>query len=220
MAYLLCPYVLLQGLNISLYYCFPSQYAAKDFGTCPLVQCNGQPVLPVGIKDEIATDTVKIFCPKCQQVYHTPPLRSRANISTGVDGAAFGTTFPHLFLMTFSNLVPDPLPATTAYVPRVFGFRVHQTAPRLPEAAAEGVDNNNNQQQPPPAAKGAKSDEDEDEPVVVAAAADNAAGNNSNRSGSGRSKGSKRGRKDETAVAPTFLMENPSKRRKRGTSNT
>ena len=121
--------------------------------------------------------------------------------------------------MTFSNLVPDPLPATTAYVPRVFGFRVHQTAPRLPEVAAEGADNNNNnnQQPPPPAAKGAKSDEDEDEAV---AAADNTAGNNSNRSGSGRSKGSKRGRKDETAVAPTFLMENPSKRRKRGTSNT
>lgn len=108
----------------------------KEFGTCPLVQCSGQPVLPVGSKDEIGADTVKIFCPKCQCVYHPPPVRARSNnhissgggVSGGVDGASFGTTFPHLFLMTFSNLVPDPLPQDSAYIPRVFGFRVHQSA--------------------------------------------------------------------------------------------
>lgn len=44
-----------------------------------------------------------------------------------MDGAAFGTTFPHLFLMTFSNLVPDPLQQDSAYIPRVFGFRVHMS---------------------------------------------------------------------------------------------
>ena len=106
-----------------------SKYAAKEFGTCPLVQCAGQPVLPVGLKDEMGVDTVKIYCPKCSQVYHPPPIRSsRTGTSSGVDGAAFGTTFPHLFLMTFANLVPDPLPVESTYVPRVFGFRVHQSA--------------------------------------------------------------------------------------------
>lgn len=111
-----------------------NKYAAKEFGTCPLAQCSGQPVLPVGLKDEMGADTVKIFCPKCQCVYHPPPIRSRSSShhgssgAAGVDGAAFGTTFPHLFLMTFSNLVPDPLPPNSAYVPRVFGFRVHMSA--------------------------------------------------------------------------------------------
>ena len=76
---------------------------------------------------------MKIFCPKCQCVYHPPPVRSRSSHhggagAAGVDGAAFGTTFPHLFLMTFSNLVPDPLPQDSAYIPRVFGFRVHMSA--------------------------------------------------------------------------------------------
>eukprot|EP00804_Cyclotella_cryptica_P027459 CCRYP_008869-RB/>CCRYP_008869-RB protein AED:0.04 eAED:0.04 QI:471/1/1/1/1/1/2/313/401 len=113
-----------------------NKYAAKEFGTCPLIQCNGQPVLPTGLKDEIGIDTVKIFCPKCQCVYQPPPIRTRSSghhSSSGgggggaVDGAAFGTTFPHLFLMTFNNLVPDPLPADSAYIPRVFGFRVHQS---------------------------------------------------------------------------------------------
>jgi len=110
-----------------------NKYASKEFGTCPLVQCVGQPVLPVGLKDEMGADTVKIFCPKCQCVYHPPPVRSRSSHHggagvAGVDGAAFGTTFPHLFLMTFSNLVPDPLPQDSAYIPRVFGFRVHSSA--------------------------------------------------------------------------------------------
>ena len=92
------------------------------------MQCAGQPVLPVSLKDEMGADTVKVYCPKCSQVYHPPPARSRTGSSAGVDGSAFGTTFPHLFLMTFSNLVPDPLPVDSAYIPRIFGFRVHKSA--------------------------------------------------------------------------------------------
>lgn len=75
---------------------------------------------------------MKIYCPKCGQVYNPPPIRNRPGLSSGVDGAAFGTTFPHLFLMTFANLVPDPLPVTSTYIPRVFGFRVHHSAARYP----------------------------------------------------------------------------------------
>jgi len=113
-----------------------NKYAAKEFGTCPLIQCFGQPVLPVGLRDEMGADTVKVFCPKCKCVYHPPSIRQRNNHVTvnhssgsgAVDGAAFGTTFPHLFLMTFNNLVPDALSPDTSYVPRIFGFRVHQLA--------------------------------------------------------------------------------------------
>ena len=56
-----------------------------------------------------------------------------------MDGAAFGTTFPHLFLMTFNNLVPDPLPGNSAYIPRVFGFRVHQSAHRQERGGKLGL---------------------------------------------------------------------------------
>lgn len=96
-------------------------------------------------------ESVKVFCPKCQSVYHPPPVRSRSishhgssasshPVTGGVDGAAFGTTFPHLFLMTFSNLVPDPLPAESSYIPRVFGFRVHKSA----QQRSSGNTNNSN----------------------------------------------------------------------------
>eukprot|EP00547_Thalassionema_nitzschioides_P012698 CAMPEP_0194260588 /NCGR_PEP_ID=MMETSP0158-20130606/45588_1 /TAXON_ID=33649 /ORGANISM="Thalassionema nitzschioides, Strain L26-B" /LENGTH=414 /DNA_ID=CAMNT_0039000683 /DNA_START=133 /DNA_END=1377 /DNA_ORIENTATION=- len=120
-----------------------NKYAAKEFGTCPLIPCVGQPVLPVGLRDDLGADTVKIFCPKCQNVYHPPPVRSRSthgsSASSGVDGASFGTTFPHLFLMTFSNLVPDPLPPNSTFVPRVFGFRVHQSAKQSPKPASSPI---------------------------------------------------------------------------------
>jgi hypothetical protein len=89
----------------------------------------------------MGADAVKIYCPKCHQVYHPPPVRSRASNGTGVDGAAFGTTFPHLFLMTFSNLVPDPLPMEATYVPRVFGFRVHKSARQRTSSATANAAN-------------------------------------------------------------------------------
>lgn len=125
-----------------------NKYAAKEFGTCPLIQCFGQPVLPVSLRDEMGADTVKIFCPKCKSVYHPPPIRSRISHSTGnhtsgsgaVDGAAFGTTFPHLFLMTFDGLVPDALSPDTSYVPRVFGFRVHNNTARQRNGVGGGTD--------------------------------------------------------------------------------
>eukprot|EP00882_Tetradesmus_deserticola_P005036 GHRQ01005306.1.p1 GENE.GHRQ01005306.1~~GHRQ01005306.1.p1 ORF type:complete len:186 (+),score=64.30 GHRQ01005306.1:301-858(+) len=41
-----------------------------DFGRCPRVLCDGQPCLPVGTSDLPGTSTVKIFCPKCEDIYY------------------------------------------------------------------------------------------------------------------------------------------------------
>lgn len=48
-----------------------------------------------------------------------------------VDGAYFGTSFAHIFLMTYDELVPT-VPSTN-YVPRVFGFKVHSSSSSLPK---------------------------------------------------------------------------------------
>jgi len=179
-----------------------NQYAAKEFGTCPLIQCSGQPVLPVSLKDEVGAGTVKIYCPKCGQVYHPPAGRPRTGPNAGVDGAAFGTTFAHLFLMTFSNLVPDPLPVDSTYIPRVFGFRVHQSAARKSE-----------QRYSPIAA-------------VSAAAAETKKKDSSGKSGSSVAgnegkKGRKRANNNNKANnnGGAFLMDSPKKRRRNNTSN-
>eukprot|EP00210_Caulerpa_lentillifera_P001176 g1132.t1 len=105
-----------RGLNQML-----EKYKSCDFGRCPRVHCNGQPCLPVGTSDVLRQATVKIFCPRCQDVYYP-----RSKYQGNIDGAYFGTTFPHLLLMTYPMLLPPS--STTNYVPRVFGFKIHPTA--------------------------------------------------------------------------------------------
>lgn len=97
------------------------KYQNVQFGRCHRVYCQGQPVLPVGQSDVPRHTTVNVFCPKCRDIFF--PRSRRAG---QIDGAYFGTTFPHVFLMTHAQLVPSP-PAQT-YVPRIYGYKVHPTS--------------------------------------------------------------------------------------------
>lgn len=95
------------------------KYKSYDFGRCPRVYCCGQPCLPVGQSDIPRSSTVKIYCPKCEDIYYP-----RSKYQGNIDGAYFGTTFPHLFLMTYGHLKPQK--PVQNYVPRVFGFKIHK----------------------------------------------------------------------------------------------
>ena len=118
------------------------KYRTASFGRCPHVFCQGQPVLPVGLSDLPRNYTVNVFCPRCHGLFF-PKSTRQANI----DGAYFGTTFPHLYLMTHAVsgvnalvvqlkfcLIPllsqDMIPTRPAqyYVPRVYGFRIHSSS--------------------------------------------------------------------------------------------
>lgn len=92
-----------------------------DFGRCPRCLCEGQPCLPVGTSDIPGQSTVKIFCPKCEDIYYP-----RSEYQCSIDGAYFGTTFPHLMLMTYPTYRPPK--SVEKYVPRVFGFKLHASA--------------------------------------------------------------------------------------------
>ncbi|XP_077244880.1 casein kinase II subunit beta-1-like isoform X2 [Tasmannia lanceolata] len=96
-----------------------NKYKNYDFGRCPRVYCCGQPCLPVGQSDIPRSSTVKIYCPKCEDIYYP-----RSKYQGNIDGAYFGTTFPHLFLMTYGHLKPQK--ASQSYVPRIFGFKIHK----------------------------------------------------------------------------------------------
>lgn len=97
------------------------KYKNVDFGRCPRLYCEGQACLPVGTSDLPGQNTVKVFCPKCEDIYYP-----RIDNQCSIDGAFFGTTFPHLLLMTYPMYRP-PKP-TALYVPRVFGFKLHRSA--------------------------------------------------------------------------------------------
>eukprot|EP01033_Poteriospumella_lacustris_P019964 gene19964-14541_t len=51
------------------------KYQEKVFGECPRTCCNGQGVLPVGLSDDTSLTPVKLFCPKCRDIYNCPNHR-------------------------------------------------------------------------------------------------------------------------------------------------
>ena len=72
-------------------------------------------------------------CPRCEDVF-VP--RSRAHAA--LDGAYFGTTCPHLLLLTYPGARPPPPDPAARYVPRVFGFRLHASATARGPAGGAG----------------------------------------------------------------------------------
>lgn len=79
------------------------KYEGAAFGICPRVYCTGCNVVPCGRSDLPGIDTVKLYCPNCNDIYAPPSSRFQ-----GVDGAFFGTTFAHLFFQTYRELAPAP----------------------------------------------------------------------------------------------------------------
>lgn len=96
-----------------------NKFLNGTYGYCPRALCDRQKVLPVGLSDELRTSRVKVFCPKCEEVY-IPKFKS-----INVDGAYFGTSVPHIFLKTFKEAVVLP-PRIFHYEPKISGFRLYK----------------------------------------------------------------------------------------------
>ncbi len=92
------------------------KYYYEHFGICPRVMCQNQPVVPIGMNEELSISRVKIYCPKCEDVY-IPRVKF-----VDIDGAYFGKSFPFIFFQTFPELIPDEL--KKIYEPKIFGFKI------------------------------------------------------------------------------------------------
>ena len=97
------------------------KYQESEFGRCPRVHCHGQNVLPIGLSDQHRNYPVNIYCPKCQELYYP-----RSSKQTELDGAFFGTTFAHMLLLSYPELIPCKPTAKEHYTPRVYGFKINR----------------------------------------------------------------------------------------------
>ena len=93
------------------------KYTKGAFGVCPRVLCERQHTLPIGMSEEIRTSRVKIYCPRCQEVYMPK------NKCHDIDGVNFGCSFASILLMVYPDLMPKSVSST--HVPKVYGFKVY-----------------------------------------------------------------------------------------------
>ena len=92
------------------------KYLSGKFGICSRVLCERHNVIPIGLSSEIRTSRVKVFCPRCQEVYYPKDRNGE------LDGSYFGPSFPHVLLQSFPYLYP--LSNFNAYTPQIAGFKV------------------------------------------------------------------------------------------------
>eukprot|EP00002_Diphylleia_rotans_P030810 TRINITY_DN6374_c0_g1_i1.p1 TRINITY_DN6374_c0_g1~~TRINITY_DN6374_c0_g1_i1.p1 ORF type:complete len:273 (+),score=54.95 TRINITY_DN6374_c0_g1_i1:337-1155(+) len=108
---------IITGRGLYLMY---ERFQAGKFGSCPRYLCQNQHLLPIGMSDIPRQETVKLYCPKCEDIYHPPRKHSH------IDGAFFGTTFAHMLLQAYPVSIPAAPPQK--YVPRIFGFKIHPSS--------------------------------------------------------------------------------------------
>lgn len=75
------------------------KFERNEFGTCPRYYCDGMHLIPVGLTDIPGQETVRLYCPCCNDIY-IPSLLRYLNI----DGAFFGTTFPGVLVKMFPEI--------------------------------------------------------------------------------------------------------------------
>ena len=92
------------------------KYHYSMFGICPRLLCDKQEVVPIGLDEELSISRVKVYCPKCEDVY-LPRIKF-----VDIDGAYFGKSFPIIFFQTFPEVIPDE--AKKLYIPKIFGFKI------------------------------------------------------------------------------------------------
>lgn len=101
-----------------------TKYNKSEFGCCTRFYCEKAAMLPVGLNDKPDKQKVRLYCPRCCDIY--VPHLSVSSKFIKIDGAFFGTNFPHMFFMVFPNIRP-PKP-TKHYTAELYGFRIHPSA--------------------------------------------------------------------------------------------
>jgi hypothetical protein len=97
------------------------KFKKYEFGRCPRVLCDGQPLLPMGQHDTPHLSSVKLYCSRCEDLYNPKSSRHAA-----IDGAYFGTSFHNVLFQQFPQYMPSK--SAKRHEPRVFGFKVHASA--------------------------------------------------------------------------------------------
>ena len=85
--------------------------------------------MPIGLSPEYGKHKVKVYCNCCGNIFKAKPLYQKE------DGAFWGATCSALLFLE----TPKKTPKIEPYVPKIYGFRVHQTS-KLGNVPGDGDD--------------------------------------------------------------------------------
>ena len=95
------------------------KYNSGIFGICPRACCKNVPLIPMGTTFKLRRHSVKMFCPCCYDIYSPP------HFASNIDGAYFGPSFPHIFLL--ENQEFDLHHQFQALPLSIYGFNIHDS---------------------------------------------------------------------------------------------
>lgn len=96
-----------------------AKYKNHEYGLCPRVGCQNEPLLPIGITCKLKKSRVKGYCPRCRRVYIPNPVVT-------IDGGFFGPSCPHIIVDELK--IRDRYKEFEPYERQAFGFRVYDPA--------------------------------------------------------------------------------------------
>ena len=93
------------------------KFRSGDFGYCPRVHCQLNPLLPIGLNDQPRMASVKLYCSKCEDLY---------NLNQVDIQQLMGHILGLHSQQCFQNFPIQCQYMQKTYVPRVFGFKLHE----------------------------------------------------------------------------------------------
>ncbi|CDK27953.1 unnamed protein product [Kuraishia capsulata CBS 1993] len=107
------------------------KYEQKQFGVCSRFYCEGMHLIPVGRYDQAGIETVRLYCPRCCDIY--VPTSSRY---LNIDGAFFGTSFAGVFVKMYPEIEEQCQQSRNrVYELKLYGFKISPLAPSGPRMA-------------------------------------------------------------------------------------
>jgi casein kinase II subunit beta len=95
-----------------------TKYLKGCYPHCPRYHCQSTVCLPYGPCEELRESPLRLFCPRCNEVYVSDDREF-----SGIDGAYFGSSWIHLFLLSYPDV--RKMRKDDAKPPlRLFGFKI------------------------------------------------------------------------------------------------
>ncbi len=97
---------------------------AGAYGECPRHLCHGARMLPLGLSDTLDGQPLKMFCPRCQELYNCAAQIALGTQHFPLEGSFFGTSATPMLVLSNPQLLTRPPADEQPHRLRIYGFLI------------------------------------------------------------------------------------------------